>query len=423
MKTVVVTGLGLMTPHGEVPDQVFAALMRGESAVRRVFPELPKPVAAATVAFDDTRWFTKLQLAGVDRVSQLAVAAAANAMNDAAIGNDVDRDRLGVYVGCGMGGATALDTAYRGAIAASGSARAMSTGLAGSFATARVPPLTIPAFMPNAPAAHVAMRHQAHGPVLTYSVACAASAVAIAEAAKAVASGEVDLAIAGGAEAIIVPGVMLAWQAMHTLATFDADDADAAAKAVRPFAADRSGFALGEGATFMILESEERARSRGARIYATLKGWGYGSDATHLTKPDVAGQSRALRNALNRAGARPADIGYCNAHGTATRIGDIVESDALAMVWGDDLDTLRVSSTKALHGHMLGGAGALEAAITVLALHHRQLPPNAHCSEIDPACRLILVPPDGMAAPDLQMAISNSFAFGGTNAVLVFARA
>jgi len=192
---------------------------------------------------------------------------------------------------------------------------------------------------------------------------------------------------------------------------------------VRPFASDRSGFALGEGAAFLILESAERARARRARVYAVLAGWGISSDATHLTKPDAPGQARALRTALRRAGMAPRDIGYCNAHGTATRIGDVVESEALASTWGDALQHLRVSSTKALHGHLLGAAGALEALVTVLALHHRQLPPNAHCEAVDPACQLNLVLEAGTAAPDLQAAISSSFAFGGTNSVLLFADA
>ncbi|HEX3140766.1 MAG TPA: beta-ketoacyl-[acyl-carrier-protein] synthase family protein [Rhizobacter sp.] len=399
MKPVAITGLGLVTPHGETPEQVFAALMRGESGIQPVFPDLAKPAAAATVAFNESRWFTKLQLAGVDRVSQMAVAAADLAMKDAGALGDVDPERLGVYAGCGMGGATAIEAAYRSG--------------------GRVPPLTIPAFMPNAPAGHVAMRQRALGPVLTYSVACASSAVAIAEAAKAVQSGEVDVAIAGGSEALIVPGVMLAWQAMHTLASFNEGEA---ARSVRPFARDRSGFALGEGAAFLILESTERAQARGARSYASLSGWGISCDATHLTKPDAPGQARALRAALQRAGLQPGDVGYCNAHGTATLIGDPIERDALATVWGTDIERLRVSSTKALHGHLLGAAGALEAAITVLALHQRQLPPNAHCTEIDPACQLNLVPQAGAAAPQLEAAVSNSFAFGGTNAVLLFQR-
>ncbi|BEP68008.1 MULTISPECIES: beta-ketoacyl synthase [unclassified Variovorax] len=399
---VAVTGLGVMAPHGDAPDALFDALLQGRSAIAPVFPELPKPAAAATVAFDETRWFTKLQLAGVDRVSQLAVAAADLALRDAglALGNTgIDAERVGVYAGCGMGGAAALEAAYRG--------------------NGRVSPLTIPAFMPNAPAAHVAMRNGVLGPVLTYSVACASSSVAIAEAAKAVQRGEVDIAIAGGSEALIVPGVVLAWQAMQTLAGFQPGEA---AGAVRPFATDRSGFALGEGSAFLILESAERARARGARRYATLAGWGLSSDATHLTKPDAPGQARALRAALRQAGLQPRDVGYCNAHGTATRIGDVVERNALAEVWGADFDALRVSSTKALHGHMLGAAGAIEALITVLALYRRELPPNANCREVDPDCRMNLVAPGDSAAPALEAAISNSFAFGGTNSVLLFRR-
>ena len=263
------------------------------------------------------------------------------------------------------------------------------------------------------------MRLGVRGPVLTYSVACASSSLAIAEAAKAVQRGEVDLALAGGSEALIVPSVLLAWQAMQTLATFPAEGA---AGAVKPFASDRSGFALGEGAAFLVIESAERARRRGARAYAGIAGWGQSCDATHLTKPDAAGQARALRAALRQAGLAPRDVGYCNAHGTATRIGDVVERDALAQVWGDDFEQLRVSSTKALHGHLLGAAGALEALITVLALHQRRLPPNAHCAAVDPACAMNLVLQAGTEAPQLDAAISNSFAFGGTNSVLVFTR-
>jgi 3-oxoacyl-[acyl-carrier-protein] synthase II len=400
---VAVTGLGVVTPHGEDPDVMFSALMRGDSALRPIFPELPKPAAAATVVFDESRWFTKLQLAGVDRVSQLAVAAADMAMRDAGIAGapaDIDPECVGVFVGCGMGGAASLDAAYRG--------------------NGRVPPLTIPAFMPNAPASHIAMRHGVHGPVLTYSVACASSAVAIAEAAKAIQRGDVDLAIAGGSEALIVPGVVMAWQAMQTLASFAPGEE---AAAVRPFASDRKGFALGEGAAFLVLESAERARRRGARIRAMLAGWGQSCDASHLTKPDAHGQARAIRQALRQAGLQPRDIGYCNAHGTATRIGDVVEREALADVWGGDLDQLSVSSTKALHGHLLGAAGALEAVVTVLALQRRELPPNAHCGVMDPDCNLNLTPASGASAPRLEAAISNSFAFGGTNSVLVFARA
>lgn len=398
---VAVTGLGVVSPHGPDAAAMFDALLQGRSAIAPVFPDLPKPACAATVDFDPLQWFTKMQLTGVDRVSQLAVAAAELALRDAGAPAlpELPPERVGVYAGCGMGGAAALEAAYRG--------------------NGRVPPLTIPAFMPNAPAAHVAMRHKVLGPVLTYSVACASSAVAIAEAAAAVRRGELDLAIAGGSEALILPGVVMAWQAMQTLASFEPG---AAARAVRPFASDRCGFALGEGAAFVVLETAERARARGARVHARLAGWGLSSDATHLTKPDAAGQARALSAALRRADLAPRDIGYCNAHGTATRAGDVVECEALAQVFGDALDGLAVSSTKALHGHLLGAAGALEAVVTVQALQQRRLPPNLHGDHPDPDCRVPLVPAGGAEAPQLEAAISNSFAFGGTNAVLLFTR-
>ncbi len=399
---VLVTGLGVVSPHGDDAQALFDALLAGRSALVPVFPELARPACAALVDFDPLQWFTKLQLAGVDRVSQLAVAAAELALRDAGLGETLgaDPERVGVYAGCGMGGAGALETAYRSG--------------------GRVPPLTIPAFMPNAPAAQVALRRQVLGPVLTYSVACASSSVAIAEAAAAVQRGDLDMAIAGGSEALVVPGVVLAWQAMHTLA---ACTPETTATCVRPFAADRSGFALGEGAAFVVLESADHARARGARSHARLAGWGLSCDATHLTKPDAAGQARALAAALRRADLAPCDVGYCNAHGTATRIGDVVECEALARVFGDALDGLAVSSTKALHGHLLGAAGALEAVVTVLALQHGALPPNMHADAVDPECRVRLVQPGDAAAPGLSAAISSSFAFGGTNAVLAFARA
>ncbi|MFM2067468.1 MAG: hypothetical protein RLZZ584_2377 [Pseudomonadota bacterium] len=400
MSQIAVTGVGVVAPHGNDAQAMFDALMRAESAVTEIFPELPKPAAAATAAFDCSPWFTKLQLAGVDRVSQMAVAAADLAVKDAGVAGCADPERIGVYVGCGMGGAAALEAAYR--------------------SNGRVSPLTIPAFMANAPAGHVAMRQGARGPVLTYSVACASSAIALAEAAKAVLCGEVDLAIAGGCEAAIVPGVVVAWQAMQTLASFKPGQS---ADACRPFSVDRSGFTLGEGAAFVVLEAAEHARRRGARTYAHLAGWGVSCDATHLTKPDALGQQRALTAALRRAELHPRDVGYCNAHGTATRIGDVIEYQALAATWGADLDRLKVSSTKSMHGHLLGAAGALESVITVLALHRQQLPPNANCTQVDADCPLDLVLEPGMAAQQLDAAVCSSFAFGGTNASLVFKRA
>ncbi|KAF4530549.1 hypothetical protein B566_EDAN018675 [Ephemera danica] len=194
-------------------------------------------------------------------------------------------------------------------------------------------------------------------------------------------------------------------------------------QACKPFDARRNGFVLGEGAAFLVLEAEHHAQARGARPLAVLAGSATTCDATHLTKPDAAGQAAALRAALRQAGLSPADVGYCNAHGTATKAGDVVEAQALRDVFAAATDDLRVSSTKALHGHLLGATGALEAVITVLALHEQRLPPNMHCEQPDAQCPLNLVLQPNAAAPALQAAISSSFAFGGTNCVLAFTRA
>ena len=398
-RRVAITGIGLISPLGDTPATVFEAAMAGQSAVTSWTEEGAPPAAVARAPFDVTRWFTRLQLPGVDRVSQMAVAAGVMARADA--GLDRLHEDAGIYVGSGMGGAAALEQAY-----------------ANRYGGKRIHPLSIPAFMPNAPAAHLAMREQVHGPVYTYSMACASAAVAIAEAARAIARGDIDTALAGGSEALLVPGVLSAWQSLQTLAAPGAD----VASACRPFSSDRSGLVLGEGAAFLLLESMESAVGRGARIYAELAGSGFSCDASHLTKPDAAGQVRALSAALRDSGLTPDDIGYCNAHGTATVVGDVVECDALTRVWGAAIGTLQVSSTKAVHGHLLGAGGALEAAITVLALHHRSVPPSMHCNDQDPHCAVNLVRATQGQAPDLRAAISNSFAFGGSNVVLAFRR-
>jgi 3-oxoacyl-[acyl-carrier-protein] synthase II len=397
---VVVTGLGMVAPHGDRPQTMFSGLMEARSAIGRwEHPDMP-PAAVGAVTFDASRWFSRLQLSGVDRVSQFAVAAAESAREDASWDEGIDPERVGVFVGSGMGGAAAIETAYNSYVA-----------------KRRLPPLTVVASMTNAPAAHIAMRAKASGPVLTYSVACASSAVAIAEAARAIRAGDVDIAIAGGAEALLVPGVVSAWQALQTLAPPDGEDP---ASSCRPFSKDRNGFVLSEGAAMLVLESISHAEARGARIYAELAGSGTSCDAMHLTKPDVAGQVRALVQALRASGLEPRDIGYCNAHGTATQVGDPTECESLREVWGDAIAGLQTSSTKSMHGHLLGAAGALEAVITVLAVHRQEIPPTANCDVPDPACDIPLVRGEGRAAQGLRAAISNSFAFGGTNAVLVF---
>lgn len=406
-RRVVVSGIGLISPLGDTPEQVFEAAMSGRSAIRlwnddplataQESASVSAPAVVARAPFDVTRFFAKLQLTGVDRVSQMAVAAGQLAKQDAGLEIlDVD---AGLYVGTSMGGAAALEQSY-----------------ANFFDGRRIPPLTIPSFIPNASASHLAMREKLHGPVLTYSMACASSAIAIAEAAKAISRGDITMALAGGSEALLVPGVLSAWQSLRTLA----DPGDDPARACRPFSSTRSGLVLGEGAIFLLMETLESAQARGARIYAEIAGIGFSCDATHLTKPDAAGQVRAIKAALRDSALSPSDIGYCNAHGTATLVGDLVECDALAQVWGSNLSRLQVSSTKSIHGHLLGAGGALEAALTVMALSNRAVPPNMHCADQDPNCPVNLIREPHHQAPHLTAAISNSFAFGGSNVVLVF---
>ncbi len=406
-RRVAITGLGVIAPQGNDPGAVFDALCAGSSSIERHDDH----TVVAPCRFDPSPWFTRMRLAGADRVTQFAVAAADSARVDA--GWESDRgadhaaaryapDRSGVYVGTGFGGAAAVDEAYRR-----------------FYRGERVSPLTVVGAMANAPAAQIAMRFGITGPVLSYAVACASSSVAIAAGAKDIAAGEIDAAIVGGSEALLVPAMLAAWRAMQTLAAPRTDDVTASC---RPFSASRSGLVLGEGAAFMVLEELGAARDRGARIYAEIAGTGLSCDASHLTKPDAGGQIRAMRAALASAGLSPAEVGYCNAHGTATLVGDVVEAQSIRQVWGDALPSLRVSSTKSMHGHLLGAAGALEALVTTLALHRQTMPPNAHCDDVDPACNLPLLRNGAEHDAMLDAAISNSFAFGGTNSVIAFRR-
>jgi 3-oxoacyl-[acyl-carrier-protein] synthase II len=403
MKTVVaITGIGLISPLGNRLDDVFGKLMDGESGIRRVESDVTgcKPAVVGAVDFDPANWFTRLQMSGVDRVSQMAVAAATQALEDAALALPDDREQLGVYVGCAMGGSTALDKGFQ---------NFYQTGT-------RVSPLSVIASMANAPAGHISMRFGITGPSVNYSVACASSAIALGEAMRAIRSGEISQAIAGGAEAMLLPGIINAWQSMQVLASPEGEHPE---QACRPYDKTRNGLVLAEGAAFLILERLDDALVRGARIYATLDGYACRSDAAHITKPDVAGQVRTMRAAMADAGLAAEQIAYCNSHGTATQVGDVVECEALQAIWGEGTPGLQVSATKSMHGHLLGATGGLETAITALALHRRQIPPTANCQQPDENCNVQHVFGKGVAAPQLQAAISNSFAFGGSNASLV----
>ncbi|HYG32087.1 MAG TPA: beta-ketoacyl-[acyl-carrier-protein] synthase family protein, partial [Methylophilaceae bacterium] len=273
--------------------------------------------------------------------------------------------------------------------------------------------------MQNAAASWIALDHGFAGPNLTYSTACSSSAVAIGEAWQRIRQGEADMMMAGGAEAPLTLGVLKAWESLRTVAAVDADNSAASCK---PFAANRSGLVLGEGAAIVLLEEWEHAVARGARIHAELLGYGLSTDTGHITRPSVEGQARAMQLALASAGVEPADIGYINAHGTGTAANDAVETTAIKQVFGSGAYDIPVSSTKSMHGHLLGGAGALEFIATILGMQSGIAPPTMHLQQPDPECDLDYVPNEARKKLDMAMAMSNSFSFGGTNAVLIARR-
>ncbi len=384
--------------------------MAGESGIREVTTEEPKgrdTNVAGSVAFDPALYFPASQrLDHLDRVSQFSLAAAATAVKDAAIEITDDlKPRSGVSFGTGMGASNALEETFAQLLLRDPD---------------RVKPLTVLKVMNNASAAHIAIQHSLGGPDLTYSCACSSSSVSIGEACRQIRHGYADVMIAGGAEAPLTFGFFKAWEAMHILAVPDPSDP---AASCRPFARNRSGLVLGEGAAMVVLEEREMAIRRGARVYAEIVGYGSSNDHSHITKPSVDGQAHAMELALADAGLTPADVDYVNAHGTGTALNDVTETRAIKRVFGDRAYRVPVSSTKSMHGHLLGGAGALELVISLLAMHYKGVPPTAHLEVSDPECDLDYVPGRGRSDQDVRCVMSNSFAFGGTNAVLIARRA
>jgi beta-ketoacyl-acyl-carrier-protein synthase II len=407
-RRVVVTGLGIVSPHGSDPETVFGRLMKGESAIGKVCFDAASPYSniAAAAPFEPTRHFPPQQrLENLDRVSQLSIAAAADAVVDAGIEfTDELRRRSGVSFGTGMGSTQSLEETFKQVFLRD---------------PERVRPLTVLKVMNNASAGHIAIQHGLGGPDLTYSCACSSSAVSIGEAYRQIRHGYADVMIAGGAEAPLTYTFFKAWDAMHVLAPADPSDPSASC---RPFAKNRSGLVLGEGAAMIVLEERESAMRRGATIHAELAGYGSSNDYEHITKPSVDGQANAMKLALADGGLTPEDIDYVNAHGTATILNDVTETRALKNVFGDRAYRIPVSSTKSMHGHLLGGAGALEFVIAVLAMRYGAVPPTANLEVPDAECDLDYVPGEGRAQQNIRCVMSNSFAFGGTNAVLIARR-
>lgn len=408
-RRVAITGLGIVSPLGNDVALMFTRLASGESAIRRLTSPrcqgLRSPIGAM-VDFDGAAHFDAVRLRMLDRVSQFGLAAAGHAIIDSRIDfSRMDPERCGVSVGCSMGGVQTTDEAYH--------------ALYGE-ASDRVQPFNIVAAMCNAPAAWIGIEYGLCGPNLTYSTACSSSAVAIGEAARRIQGAEVDVMVAGGAEAPITFGVLRAWEAMRTLAVPDSGNPTASC---RPFARTRTGLVIGEGAAFVVLEDWQHALDRGATIHAELSGFGLTSDVEHITRPSQEGQARTMRAALRSAGVEPQDIDYINAHGTATPQNDAVETAAIKQVFGANAYRIPVSSTKSMHGHLLGAAGALEFVICVAALERGVVPPTMHLNAEDPACDLDYVANVARTGVALRTVMSNSFAFGGTNAVLIAAAA
>jgi 3-oxoacyl-[acyl-carrier-protein] synthase II len=408
-RRVAVTGAGVISPLGATLQEFQRSLADGRSGIRRLAPEVTRcsgVQVAASIDWDPAGLFKPAEAANLDRVSQFALAAAAQAIEASGLRSDsLDHDRVGVSWGTGLGGAQTQEASYKQVYGV------------GEW---RVRPLTVVMSMSNAAGSNVAVRYGLRGPFANYSTACSSSAMALGEAMRAIAAGRADAMIAGGSEALLTPGVLVAWQALRTLAP--ADPADAAASC-KPFDKRRAGLVLGEGAAAFVLEDESRARARGARIYGLLTGYGNSCDAVHMSRPDRDGQIRAMKEALNEAQLAPQDVGYINAHGTATAVGDVVEAEAINAVFGAAAREVRVSSTKSLHGHLLGGSGALEFAATLLALEQGVLPPTGFLEQPDPACAVRHVAREAERIAPPRAVMSNSFAFGGSNVVLVAARA
>ncbi len=411
---IAVTGLGAVTPYGMGVPRFWDAISAGKPGIGQTTdPELRRwaPVAAEVRDFDAGQYLSKKLLRNTDRVTHLALVAAAEAIADSDLGPDdgtklapdVDPDRIGISLGTAFGGVQSLEAG----------AYALATGT-----SKRGGPRLVSKSIPNAPASAIAMHYRIRGPVMTYATACASSANSIGEAVRWLRCGEVDAVLAGGAECLFSPAILAGLNASSAIALKGPDDYGAWS---RPFATDRLGMVMGEGAAVLVLETVDRARARGAKIYAELAGYGTSNDAYHETAPDPtgAGAILAINHALRSSGLNVKDIDYVNAHATATISGDLAESRALRKVFGEHLDRIPVSSIKGAVGHMLGAAGAIESIACIKAMETALIPPTLNCEKPDPES-----PPDVVPLRSrkqrIRCALSNSFGFGGQNGVLVW---
>jgi 3-oxoacyl-[acyl-carrier-protein] synthase II len=408
-RRVVVTGVGLVCGLGIGTEEVWRNILAAKSGIGPITHFDPAGfdcrIAGEVKGFEPLNWLEKKELKKTGRFIQLALAAADFAMQQAALTVTPEiADSTGVYIGSGIGGFDVIE-------------REHSKYLAGG--PGKISPFFIPATIVNLASGHVSIRYGAKGPNSATATACSASAHAIGDAFKIIQRGAANIMITGGTEAAITPMSVGGFAAMRALSTRNDDPEHAS----RPFDADRDGFIVGEGAGVVILEALEVAQKRGANILAEIVGYGMSGDAYHITQPAEGGDGgyRVSNAALKDAGITADDVSYVNAHGTSTPIGDAIETAALKRVFGDRAKKVPISSTKSMTGHLLGGAGGLEAGISILALRDQIMPPTANYEKPDPACDLDYIPNVARKA-EVTYALSTSFGFGGTNASLIFKR-
>ncbi len=408
-RRVVITGVGLVCGLGIGTDEVWKNLLAGKSGIRSIThfdaSAFDCTIAGEVRDFDPLHWAEKKELKKIARFIQLALAATdfAMRMSELKITPDIE-EVTGVYVASGIGGFDVIE-------------REHSKLLLGG--PGRISPFFIPAAIINLASGHISIRYGAKGPNSATATACSASAHAVGDSFRMIQHGDAEVMICGGAEAAITPMGVGGFAAMKALSTRN----DEPERASRPFDADRDGFVIGEGAGILILESLEYAERRGAKILAEIVGYGMSGDAYHITAPEGNGDGayRVMRAAIRDARLEPTQIDYVNAHGTSTPLGDAIETKAMKRVFGEHTRKFAVSSTKSMTGHLLGGAGGLEAGISVLALRDQVLPPTINQEMPDPECDLDYIPNHSRKAA-VQHALSNSFGFGGTNAALLFKR-
>jgi 3-oxoacyl-[acyl-carrier-protein] synthase II len=409
-RRVVITGLGSVTPLGNDVETTWANLVAGESGAGEITAfdasEYPVNFACELKDFDPSQWIERKQARRMDRFAQMIVAAARQAESDSGLEIAAETERIGASIATGIGGLKAFQDCY---------------DVLKDRGPDRVNPFSIPQIIPNMGAAWVSMELGTRGPLSSQCTACAASNMAIGDGLDAIRLGRADAMLCGGTEAGITRVGIAGFSAMRALSRRN----EAPEKASRPFDAGRDGFVMGEAGAVVVLEELEHARARGAKIYAEVLGYGLSSDAKHVTEPDPTGTNpaRAMQMAFGDAGIEPTDVGYVNAHGTSTPLGDASETRVIKIAVGEEhARKLPISSTKGATGHCLGASGAIEAMFTILAVHHRVLPPTINYEEPDPECDLDYIPNESREAPDLEIAASNSFGFGGHNAVTVFRR-